>query len=467
MGTFSLFGFGGLSAQKTEAEKDSLKWESRGDRYNGKYFANTGAAGITHFILLGEKTNLKSAVALSLNAIGEDEKFIEDDLNESDNYYSNYKTRKWTASSTLNHKVSNAISVRVGAILNLIHFNYKENAKENPNAPFEQTINTVGNTSTVQAFAQWRYKLSEKLVASAGAHYLQLMLNNSSSLEPRASVQYALNNKNSFAFGYGLHSQIQGLGVYFAERKNDEGKLYLPNKNLDLTKSHHLVFSYSYFLGKNLRLKAEAYYQHLYDVPVSNSDTNTFSTLNIIDDYVAIPLVNRGKGRNYGVELSFEKYLSNDFYYTISNSFYQSKYTAADGIERNTRFNGNYTNTVLAGKEFISDNGLKTFGINIKTIFAGGFRTTPIDIEKSRQESYTRFKEKDAFSLQNPAYFRADLRLSMKWNRKRHTSTLSLDIQNLTNRLNLFNQVYDSEKGQVITNYQTGLIPIINYKAEF
>jgi hypothetical protein len=55
----------------------------------------------------------------------------------------------------------------------------------------------------------------------------------------------------------------------------------------------------------------------------------------------------------------------------------------------------------------------------------------------------------------------------MKWNRKGFTSTLSLDLQNLTNRLNVFNQWFDSEKGEVTTNYQTGLIPVLNYKIEF
>jgi hypothetical protein len=68
---------------------------------------------------------------------------------------------------------------------------------------------------------------------------------------------------------------------------------------------------------------------------------------------------------------------------------------------------------------------------------------------------------------QNDPYFRADLRLSLRWNRPRLTSTLSLDIQNLTNRLNVYGNWYDSEKGQVVTSYQSGLIPILNYKVEF
>ncbi len=123
--------------------------------------------------------------------------------------------------------------------------------------------------------------------------------------------------------------------------------------------------------------------------------------------------------------------------------------------------------SLLAGKEFLSANKLRTIGINIKTIYAGGYRTTPIDRERSMQEGYTIFKEEQAYSLQNPAYFRTDLRLSIKWNRRKLTSTLSLDIQNLTNRLNIYNQSFDEEKGNISTNYQAGLIPILNYKIEF
>ena len=82
-------------------------------------------------------------------------------------------------------------------------------------------------------------------------------------------------------------------------------------------------------------------------------------------------------------------------------------------------------------------------------------------------EGYTIVTEKEAFSLQNPAYFRTDLRLSIKWNRKNLTSTLSLDIQNVSNRENIYSQYYDPFKGKVVYSYQTGIIPVLNYKVEF
>jgi outer membrane receptor protein involved in Fe transport len=280
-------------------------------------------------------------------------------------------------------------------------------------------------------------------------------------------MKWDISPRNNIAFGYGLHSQIQSLGVYFAQKTDQSGNLIHPNKDIGFTKAHHFVLSHNYLLAKNLRLKTEIYYQYLFNVPVSPADSSTFSTLNILDDFVTDPLVNKGKGRNYGIEISLEKYLANNFYFTLSNSVYESKYTALDGIERNTRFNGNYIINLIGGKEFVNVKKSRTFGINLKTIYGGGYRNTPVDIERSRQAGYTIYNEKDAYSMQNPAYFRTDLRVSMKWNRKRLTSTLSLDIQNLTNRENVFTQFYDIESERMVNTYQTGLIPILNYKIEF
>ncbi|HVG40771.1 MAG TPA: TonB-dependent receptor [Chitinophagaceae bacterium] len=467
IGTFTLFGFGGLSSENVKAVMDSAKWKENDNRYASRYISNTGVAGLTHNILLGKKTALRSAIAFSYNKIVDNYKYVQDDYSVTDLYIDNYKTKKWTVTSTLNHKFSNRSTLRAGAIINFIYFDYYQKSKENDSASLKEVINTKDHTQTVQGFAQWQYKLVNNITLSGGLHYLQLLYNNTKALEPRGSVKWQINRRNSIAIGYGLHSQIQALGVYYAQTKNAYGQIVYPNKNLDMTKAQHFVLSYQRALGKALALKGEFYYQQLFNVPISINSNSTFSILNILSEYITDPLVNKGKGKNYGVELSLEKYLSNYFYYTVNTSFYQSKYTAADGQQRDTRFNGKYIANLVTGKEFVSSDKLKTMGINIKTIYAGGLRTTPINTEKSVQQGYTIYREKEAFSQQNPAYFRTDLRLSMKWNRKHLTSTLSLDIQNITNRMNTYGQWFDAEKGKVITTYQNGLIPVLNYKVEF
>ncbi|MEO6456590.1 MAG: TonB-dependent receptor [Ginsengibacter sp.] len=466
-GTFTLFGFGGLSKESRKTILDSSKWTSLDDRYPYISLSNTGMAGLTHTILLGNNINLKSGIGISYSRNGYDEKFVEDDYSQSRTYKDNSVTKKWLLNTTLNYRLSNQLNLRAGVIVDLIKFNYYQQSREHGISSLPEMINSKESTSTQEAFAQWQYKPTNEFTLSAGLHFLHLALNNTSSLEPRASAKWNINNRSSIAAGYGLHSQLQPLGIYFAQLKNVNGSLSFPNKDLSFTKSHHYVLSYSYRLNRNLLVKTELYYQKLFNVPVSTIDSSTFSVLNVEEDYVTDLLVNKGSGRNYGLEISIERYLRNNFYFMLSNSLYQSKYTAADKIERNTRFNGNYITTLISGKDFVYAHNSKTFGINIKIIYAGGLRNTPIDLVASRQKGYTVFKEKDAYSFQNPSYFRTDLRVSMKWNRKHFTSTLSLDIQDVTNRLNIYNQWYDYNSDKIINNYQTGLIPVLNYKIDF
>lgn len=462
-GTFTVFGFGGLSSDNQKIETDSSKWEMQDDRYAGKFIANTGATGITHTIPIDNQTTLRSALAFSYTANAYNEKYVESSKRIVDNYRDNYITQKILVSSTLNHKINAGNALRAGAYMNFIFFKYYKLSKENPNAPLLENINTSGNTQTVQAFVQWQYKPYNNLTFNLGMHYLALLYNNTGSAEPRASIKWDPDNKSSLAFGYGLHSQLQALGVYFAKDINNRAT----NQYIDLTRAHHFVFSYSRLVGYRLRAKGEVYYQYLFDVPVTADTAKTFSTLNIQNEFITDPLTNNGKGRNYGIELTLEKYLDNNLYYTVNGSFYQSKYTAADGVERNTRYNGNYLFNGVAGKEFPLSGQRKVLGVNIKVIYAGGYRTTPIDLAASQQEGYTIYKEKEAFRLQNQAYFRPDCRISLKWNRTRLTSTLSLDIQNVINRKNVYNQKYDLLKGTTITNYQNGMIPVLNYKVEW
>ena len=466
LGTFTLFGFGGLSDQKYNAEKDPSKWEEEADRQSGIFKSNTGAMGITHAITLGQKTFLKSALVYSGQETGYHEKYLERQDSLVNTFNAGYLTKKVTFSSTLNQQINRRHSVRSGIILNQINFKFGQTSRDNPGEVPEQKLDIQDQTQTIQAFTQWTFKPGNQFTLTGGLHLLYLNLNKTSTIEPRAALHWDANGRNSFSIGYGLHSQIQPMGIYFA-RTPANGQWIEPNKELGLTRSHHFVLSWNRQVAKGLKLKSEIYYQHLFNVPVSIYDTSSFSTLNMIQGFATEALENKGKGKNYGLEISLEKQLRNYFYFLFSNSIYQSKYTGADGRERNTRFNGNYAGTFTAGKEFVHHTHKRSIGINIKTIYAGGYRTTPIDLPASIQHGYAKYIESRAFTESLPAYFRTDLRISLKMNAARYTSTFSLDIQNITNRKNVYDYAFDRHKGEMVTYYQTGILPIFNYKIEF
>lgn len=468
-GTFTLFGLGGLSRQRSPGEPDSLSWqEDASKQYRSDFLANTGVVGLTHSLILGSKTYLKNVVALSGTDNGDDEQMYLPNYSLRTEFFERHRQDKVTVSSTLNHKFNARHFLRTGAYANVYQFQFREKSWNDENAQLEERLNNKGTATSFNAFAQWQYRPTERLTLNAGAHAFFFMLNQSWSLEPRAAAKFAFNERQSLSLGYGLHSQMQPIGVYFTKIENN-GASTQPNKNLGLTKAHHLVLSYDQSLPGNWHFKPELYLQLLQNVPVSTDPDNLLSTLNIQDGFVDQAMSNQGAGRNYGVELTVEKFLSKGLYVLLSGAAYQAKYRAADGQWRNTRFNSNYVNSLTAGKEWNWDKGRKrrTFGLNLKLTHMGGLREAPIDLAASIEQGHTVRDQSRAFESRMPDYFRLDAGVRLKRNYRAVTTTLSLDVQNTTNRANIYGQYFDPQSGSVKTSYQAPLIPILAYKVEF
>jgi len=468
-GNFTLFGFGGLSSQKVQAEKDSSLWENESSRFSNTFISNTGATGAKHSKVLNSSTHLQSTVLFS----GTENRF--EDLRLNDQYISEprlneqFVQSKITLTSSLSKKWSPRLHSKTGYFVNRLSYKAMTRFHDLGNTQTDIRINSEGATFTSQLYTQWSYKASERLTLNAGIHALHLAINNTASLEPRLSASYTLDQTRSVNFGYGLHGQLQPLANYFIELPNAEGTYSKVNEHLGMTKSHHFVAGYSQALSEYLHLKVETYYQHLFNIPISTDPEGTYALINQEWGSAEEALENEGIGRNMGLEFTLEQFLKNDFYYMVSASLYDAKYRAADGEWFNTRFNGGHALAITGGKEFAGRNSAKnrTYGINLRTSWNGGFRTTPIDLEASRAEGRTVVYEQQSFEDQLPDYLRIDLRLSMKRQRTHATHTLSLDVQNVTNRANVFNRYYDVDLDEIRTFYQVGILPILAYRVQF
>jgi len=211
----------------------------------------------------------------------------------------------------------------------------------------------------------------------------------------------------------------------------------------------------------------EAYYQYLFDIPVEQN-SSTFSMSNYGANFHnenTDSLVNSGKGKNLGLEFTLEKYLSRNFYFLLTASVYDSKYLASDQVWRNTAFNGNHTVNFLAGYELPIKNDV--LAISIKSVWAGGKRFVPVDLEKSQLAQTEVYDYSHAYDEKYDDYFRTDLRISFRQNLKRVTQEWSFDVQNLTNHKNIFTQRYEKGSGKMVNIYQMGFFPIGSWKVYF
>lgn len=468
-GSFAVWGIGGLSRQKTDAIADSTKWDSRYDSYSDDFSARMGAIGFSHTFFLDNRTYLESVLSLS----GNDFSYKNDTLNPQyqsiPNFSEAFEYTGLRASVLFNRKFNARSTFRTGIIVSRLGFNlFSEGRQQDNREQFIRYINNSGNTYISQAYAQWKYRIAQNFTLNTGFHFLYLGLNRSNSLEPRVGLTWDFAPTQSVAAGFGIHSRHEAMSTYFAQQPLPDGTYSYPNKNLGFTKAKHWVLSYNNQLREDLRFKSEVYYQQLYNVPISPDPANTFATLNFRDGFTTDSLVNKGKGRNYGVELTLEKFFTNNYYFLATTSLYNSKYTAANGVEYNTRFNGNFITNLTAGKEFkVGRNKNNLIGANIKWLWAGGNRFTPINLEASKQKGEAVYYREKSFEAQVPDYYRLDVRLSYRKNRPKASYILSLDIQNATNHLNVFNQYYDKDKQSIETIYQMGLIPVLNYRIEF
>lgn len=469
-GVFTLFGMGGKSDQRYLGKKDSIAWDEDINRqFDGVFLANSGVSGITHSLLLNDRTALKTVVAFSATENGDQTDRYNDQYQlyrVSDN---SFIQQKWTVSSTINHKWNSRHLLRAGAYANFMNYRLRQKQWDNEAAELIEQINDKGQSESLNGFAQWQYRPSEKWTFNAGLHSLVLLLNNTWSLEPRGSVKYAFGEKQTISLGYGKHSQMQPLGQYFMKIEDENGQLTQPNKELGLTQAHHVVLSYDQSFSGKWHIKPELYYQAIQNVPVNARQRDEFSMLNNVDGFKPFALKNTGTGRNYGLELTVEKFLQNGFYGMLSSAVFKSEYRGSDGVWHNTRFNAGTVSSVVAGKEWAWNTRRKnrSIGINLKFTHSGGLRETPIDLEASKLKGETVYDTQRAFEDIMPYYMRLDAGIRLKRNYKKVTTTLSLDAQNATNRKNVFGRYYDERQQKIITYYQAPLIPILAYKLEF
>ena len=149
-----------------------------------------------------------------------------------------------------------------------------------------------------------------------------------------------------------MHSQMQPYFIYYQHLLLPGGNYVQQNHDIGFIRSDHVVLSYDLSMNNDSRIKIESYYMKLHDVPVNNTPSS-YSLLNESGSFdVMLPgiLVNKGSGRNYGVEFTFEKFFSNSYFLMFTASLYDSRYKGSDGIERNTTFNGHYALNALGEK---------------------------------------------------------------------------------------------------------------------
>ena len=429
----------------------------------------TTISGLNHKYFFNRKTSIFSSISYSHL----DQRVTLDTLNTgSGNYENLYADKIFTDYLTLKSEIKSKRNAKntfaFGSEYTLYALNLFMQIT-NPAYQYENKLDkSVGLWGT---YLNWKHKFSDRLQFNTGLRLQFFDLNGQLSVEPRLGVLYKLNERAGLSFAYGLHSNIHSLLAYYSKHETAPGQYEYGNLNLKFTRAHHWVAGFTYHFREKLQTKLEIYYQKLFDVPVYHDEDPTYSIINA--GYTAPggaqvffePLYNEGEGKNYGIDLTLEHPLDKDFYVLFTGSLYQSMYKAYDGVWRHTAWDGSYMTSLLSGKEFRFSKG--AFHIDFNINYSGGRRYTPIDKEASIIAGEAVYDITQAFALQLPPYFRTDIKLSYKISGKRVTQEWQLDLRNVFNRKNVFTQRYNKYTHTVENTYQTGFLPVMQYRILF
>ena len=468
-GKFSLFGILATSTIEIAGGSSNTLY---GNGNQVDFASKIGIVGLNHIKQINAKSYISTTAGLNYSST--DQTGYSYDRPTSTSFIkevNNVAKTSYNFSTSYNSKINARLFFKAGIQDEIIGLDLFYKSKNMILDSYQQIWDYNSSTNFAQAFAHFKYSLTEKLNLNAGVHAQQFFLNNSTAIEPRLGLTYLVTNKSSFNFGYGLHSQMQPINVYFLQSTDANGTTVYNNKNLDFTKSHHVVLGYNIQPFNDWRIKSEVYYQSIYNVPVT-SFSSSYSMLNTGSTFktdLQDSLVNSGTGENYGMELTLEKFFSKGYYGLFTSSIYSSKYVGSDGIERNSAFNGKYVFNILAGKEWkVGAQKRNKFSADIKFTNAGGRAYTPIDLTASNATGREQLST-DAYSSYYDNYYRLDVKVGFVLNssKRKLSQSFSLDLQNVTDHDNVFSMSYDNRRQSLNTTYQLGFFPNVIYKLQF
>lgn len=476
IGSFSIWGLGGSNSYEYKPNLSIVEEDYELDTES----QNTGVMGVTNVLYVSEDSFFETIISASSSTIKTQYDSVTRSNTNSNEFditnveLADFEETQVRFSTYYNHKLSASHAIRIGAIASRLGFDLKNQFYQQSENRYLTTLDENNHTYFYQGFGNWQYRTSNNLTLNSGIHVSHFALSGDTYIEPR--LGFKLNTSTGiFSGGVGLHSRMETVALYTAREEQEDGSYIQQNKDLGFTKAAHVALGFEKMLSNELRFKSEVYYQYLYDVPVWPNDTTsddylrTFSALNSFDGYTTDKLTNDGTGRNYGLELTLEKFLTKGFYLLSTASLYKSLYKGSDGIERSTQFDGGYILNILGGKEIkVGNQGKNTLGLNGKLIFAGGKRQAPVDVAaSSTMDEGTSFRFDQNYEAKLDGYFRMDIGITFRNNREKMSSVLALNIQNVSQRENEFFRYYSHESNAVVSEAQLSFFPNLSYRIEF
>jgi hypothetical protein len=267
---------------------------------------------------------------------------------------------------------------------------------------------------------------------------------------PRMSLSYALLRNFKVNTSVGRYYKI---APYTALGFQDQSGF--ANKSLPYLRTDHATAGVEYLPTKTLRLTLEGFYKKYTDYPVSAlsgiSLANQGADFGIVGNE---KLLATGEGEAYGMEVFAQQKLVKNTFVVASYTLFWTKFSGADGKLTPSAWDNRHLVSLTLGQKLG-----RNWELGLKFRLQGGTPYTPIDLEASQLNFAVLGKEVLDYSRLNSLrlgnFSQLDLRVDKKWNFKRFTLDLFLDVQNAIGTANPVVPVFTLKRNADNTGFET------------
>lgn len=247
-------------------------------------------------------------------------------------------------------------------------------------------------------------------------------------ISPRITASYAVRKDFNINASLGRYFKVAPYTVLGFKDKNGN----FANKGVDYIASNQAVLGFEYLRGRSSRFTLEGFYKYYTNYPVSMA--NGISLANLGGDFgiVGNEAVNStGKGETYGFELAYQQKFNGNYYAIAAYTFYYSRFSGTNGKLIPSAWDNRHLISLTGGYKFG-----KNWEIGVRYRFLGGAPYTPIDTIASLNAYLLRgsgvLDYAQLNSLRLKPFNQLDIRIDKKWNFKKWSMNLYLEIQNAT-----------------------------------
>ncbi|MEW5796900.1 MAG: TonB-dependent receptor [Candidatus Zixiibacteriota bacterium] len=305
-------------------------------------------------------------------------------------------------------------------------------------------------------FASLTVTLSDRLTVTGGLRYDYLRYNRHGHVSPRFAFDFRLGPRTNLTGATGTYNQHLPL-ILLAQ--------WPQNKRLSDPQADHFILGLHQLLAENTRMTVETYYKGYTGFPVDTLQPQLF----VVDEltyrgfFGNYPsLVDDGRARSYGVEVTVQKKLVAGTYGLASIGWARAEYRGLDGLWRSRVYDNRFVASVEGGYRLNN-----RWEFSTRWIYAGGPPYTPLDLDLSRLWNRSVLDSDRVNRERMPAYHSLNLRVDRTFSFNKSNLVVYFSVWNAYNRRNVAQYYWNGAKQRQDILYQWSLLPVFGLEYEF